>query len=207
MISERTGIAAGTLLAILMLVGMLVIYLMVTVDIGSGKAGQALDTINNIAIRGIGEKTCVDLDLNDILYPLEREAGHTDNYDGTNTPGLAQVPVPDAYAYALFFNPGSVSVDDPWDLAYWGVTCVGESGNTYILRAWNYTEIYPKKYVHIDANFLLPRDSLIDLSESLYEPQWNCTSGVKVKLVTAYTIGGGTDADVQLCYWTNWKPV
>lgn len=182
------------------------VYFMVGTEIGSGGANKATKAMENLKLMALTKETCVDLDN----WGDDRKSGATDVYSAPSTPALASVPVGDANVYALYLKPGlgGVPFTGSWNIQAWNVTCNGLKGTspfTYTLVKWDYSLIYPKGYLPIEYKSLRTR-ALIDATETAYKPEWKCTSGITVNLVTSpYEWFGGTDENVELCYYTKRK--
>lgn len=184
----------------------IVIVFTMSTDIGSGAGRKAANTIDNIKAMALTKEVCIDLDKSGD----DRKSGAIDVYDGANTPALAQVPVENTQAYSLYFKPAVIGVPftGGWNLKEWKVTCEGVkdgSPYTYTLVKWDYAAIYPKGFLPLEYKSLRTR-ALIDASEIAYKPEWKCAGGAKVIMETS-SAGwlGGTDENVELCYYTKRK--
>ncbi len=177
--------------------------------INSKNVFDTMSQIDEINLDTIMDETCYVLDN----AGDDREAKKTDVY--VNIPierNSKPANIEDVYSFALSFEIKGIIHASSWNIAGWDVTCEGKDadGNdkTYRLVKWDYTEIYPDGYLHIDAKKFFDDaliKYLIDNTVSGYDSNWKCGNKVTVNLMTASASGSGTDEMVKLCYYLNKK--
>ncbi|MCK4555359.1 MAG: hypothetical protein KAT83_02025 [Candidatus Aenigmarchaeota archaeon] len=204
----RKGFAFSVLSKIVLFIATLAVFASATVLLMNSKnVFDAMSQIDEINIDTIMDETCYVLDN----AGDDREAEKTDTYE--NIPierDSKPANIGDVHSFALSFEIKGIIHESSWNIAGWEVTCDGKDadGNdkTYRLVRWDYTEIYPNGYLHIDAKKFfddLLLKYLIDNTESGYKPEWQCGNEVTVNLMTASAEGSGTDEMVKLCYYLN----
>ena len=204
----RKGFAISVMSKFVLFIATLAIFASAAVVlINSKNVFDTMSQIDEINVDTIMDETCYLLDnVGD-----DREADKTDTYE--NIPierNSKPANIEDVYSFALSFEIKGIIHESSWNISGWEVTCDGKDtdGNdkTYRLVRWDYKEIYPAEYLHIDAKKFFDDallKYLIDNTVSVYDPDWKCGNKVTVNLITASASGSGTDEMVKLCYYMN----
>ncbi len=204
----RKGFAFSVLSKIVLFIATLAVFASATVLLMNSKnVFDTMSQIDEISIDTIMDETCYLLDN----AGDDREAEKTDTYENIPIERNSEpANIADVHSFALSFEIKGIIHESSWNIAGWEVTCEGVDADgapkTYRLVRWDYTEIYPNGYLHIDAKKFfddLLLKYLIDNTESKYNPEWQCGNKVTVNLMTASVSGSGTDEMVKLCYYMN----